>query len=40
LQHEFSDFAAQVDKLRVDAQVQKDKLQTLYDSLAQDYFAI
>lgn len=24
----------------VDAQAQKDKLQTLYDSLAQDYFAV
>ncbi|RRF88883.1 MAG: hypothetical protein DUD33_09510 [Coriobacteriaceae bacterium] len=40
LQHEFSDFAAQVDKSRVVAQKQKEKLQTLYDSLAQEYFAI
>ena len=40
LQREFADFAARVDKLRVEAQVQKEKLQTLYDSLAQDYFAI
>ena len=40
LQCEFADFATRVDKLRVDAQAQKDKLQTLYDSLAQDYFAV
>ena len=40
LQREFADFAARVDKLRVEAQVQKEKLQTLYDSLAHDYFAI
>ena len=40
LQREFADFATRVDKLRVEAQVQKEKLQTLYDSLAQDYFAI
>ena len=39
-QQEFADFVAQVDKLRVEAQAQKEKLQTLYDSLAQDYFAI
>ena len=39
-QDEFADFAARVDKLRVEAQTQKEKLQTLYDSLAQDYFAI
>ena len=40
LQREFADFTARVDKLRVEAQAQKEKLQTLYDSLAQDYFAI
>ncbi|MGO5211197.1 restriction endonuclease subunit S [Parafannyhessea sp. LCP21S3_E6] len=40
LQREFADFAARVDKLRVEAQTQKEKLQMLYDSLAQDYFAI
>lgn len=40
LQREFADFATRVDKLRVEAQAQKEKLQTLYDSLAQDYFAI
>jgi type I restriction enzyme S subunit len=40
LQHEFSDFAAQVDKLRVVAEKEKQTLQTLYDSLAQEYFAI
>ncbi|MDD6566216.1 MAG: restriction endonuclease subunit S [Parafannyhessea umbonata] len=40
LQQEFADFVNRVDKLRVEAQTQKEKLQTLYDSLAQDYFAI
>ena len=40
LQQEFADFVNRVDKLRVEAQAQKEKLQTLYDSLAQDYFAI
>ena len=40
IQREFADFASCVDKLRVEAQTQKEKLQTLYDSLAQDYFAI
>ena len=40
LQHKFSAFVQRVDKLRVEAQAQKEKLQTLYDSLAQDYFAI
>ncbi|MGO5267117.1 restriction endonuclease subunit S [Parafannyhessea umbonata] len=39
-QDEFISFVSRVDKLRVEAQVQKEKLQTLYDSLAQDYFAI
>ena len=39
-QCEFLDFAARVDKLRFEAQKQKDELQTLYDSLAQEYFAI
>ena len=39
LQQDFAAFAAQVDKTRAIAQQQIDKLQTLYDSLAQDYFA-
>ena len=38
-QHQFAAFAAQVDKSRFIAQQQIDKLQTLYDSLAQEYFA-
>ncbi len=38
-QDEFIAFAAQVDKTRAIAWQQVDKLQTLYDSLAQDYFA-
>ena len=38
LQQEFADFAAQVDKSRFVAQQQIEKLQMLYDSLAQDYF--
>ena len=37
-QKEFSVFAKQVDKLRFVAQQQIEKLQTLYDSLAQEYF--
>lgn len=40
LQDEFISFASRVDKLRVGAQEQKERLQTLYDSLAQEYFAI
>ena len=39
LQQDFAAFAAQVDKTRAIAQQQINKLQTLYDSLAQDYFA-
>ncbi len=39
LQQEFAAFVAQVDKTRAIAWQQVDKLQTLYDSLAQDYFA-
>ena len=39
LQQDFAAFAAQVDKTRAIAQQQIDKLQTLYDSLAQEYFA-
>ena len=39
LQQDFAAFAAQVDKTRAIAQQQVDKLQTLYDSLAQDYFS-
>ena len=38
LQQEFADFASQVDKSRFIAQQQIEKLQMLYDSLAQDYF--
>ena len=39
LQQDFAVFAAQVDKTRAIAKQQVDKLQTLYDSLAQDYFS-
>lgn len=38
LQRQFADFVAQVDKSRFIAQQQIEKLQMLYDSLAQDYF--
>ena len=38
LQGSFVDFAAQVDKSRFVAQQQIEKLQMLYDSLAQEYF--
>ena len=38
LQQEFADFVAQVDKSRFVAQQQIEKLQMLYDSLAQEYF--
>ncbi len=38
LQQEFAAFVAQVDKSRFVAQQQIEKLQMLYDSLAQDYF--
>lgn len=38
LQQEFATFVAQVDKLKVTVQQQIDKLQLLYDSLAQEYF--
>ncbi|WP_239446561.1 restriction endonuclease subunit S [Mailhella massiliensis] len=37
-QKSFLDFAAEVDKSRVVVQKQIEKLQTLYDSLAQEYF--
>ena len=40
VQRQFTDFVQHVDKLRVVAEEQKKKLQTLYDSLAQDYFTI
>ena len=40
LQQEFATFVRQVDKLRVVAEKEKQTLQTLYDSLAQEYFAI
>lgn len=39
LQQQFADFVARVDKSRFVAQQQIDKLQTLYDSLAQEYFS-
>lgn len=38
LQHEFANFVSQVDKSRFIAQQQIEKLQMLYDSLAQEYF--
>ena len=38
LQQQFADFVARVDKSRFVVQQQIDKLQTLYDSLAQEYF--
>ena len=38
LQQEFAAFVAQVDKSRFVAQQQIEKLQMLYDSLAQEYF--
>ena len=40
MQKEFAAFVQQVDKLRVLIQQQKEKLQMLYDSLAQEYFAV
>ncbi len=40
LQHEFANFVTHVDKLRTETQRQKQDLQTLYDSLAQEYFAM
>ncbi|MDO4891457.1 MAG: restriction endonuclease subunit S, partial [Coriobacteriaceae bacterium] len=39
LQQEFSAFVQQVDKLKFETQQAIDKLQMLYDSLAQEYFA-
>ena len=39
LQQEFADFAAEVDKSRFIVQQQIEKLQMLYDSLAQEYFS-
>lgn len=38
-QQQFTAFASQVDKSRLIAQQQIEKLQTLYDSLAQEYFS-
>lgn len=38
LQQQFAAFVAQVDKSRFVAQQQIEKLQMLYDSLAQEYF--
>lgn len=38
LQQEFAAFVQQVDKLKADTQLAIDKLQMLYDSLAQEYF--
>lgn len=40
LQQEFADFVAQVDKLKLETQQSIDKLQMLYDSLAQEYFSV
>lgn len=40
LQRQFADFVTHVDKLRAETQRQKQDLQTLYDSLAQEYFAM
>lgn len=40
LQRQFADFVTHVDKLRTETQRQKQDLQTLYDSLAQEYFAM
>lgn len=40
LQRQFAAFVRQADKLRVLMQLQKEKLQMLYDSLAQEYFAV
>lgn len=39
LQREFASFAAEVDKSRFIVQQQIERLQTLYDSLAQEYFS-
>lgn len=39
LQQEFADFVHQVDKLKFETQQSIEKLQMLYDSLAQEYFA-
>ena len=38
LQNEFANLVSQVDKSRFVAQQQIEKLQMLYDSLAQEYF--
>ena len=38
LQQEFAEFVAQVDKLRFDVQQQIEKLETLKQSLMQEYF--
>lgn len=40
LQQQFAAFVQQADKLRVVVEKEKQTLQTLYDSLAQEYFAI
>ena len=39
LQQEFADFVTQVDKLKFETQQSIEKLQMLYDSLVQEYFA-
>ena len=39
LQQEFASFVSQVDKSQFVVRQQIEKLQTLYDSLAQEYFA-
>jgi len=38
VQDEFADFVTQVDKLKVAVQESLDELQTLFDSLMQQYF--
>ena len=39
-QQEFAAFVQQVDKLKFNVQQSIDKLQMLYDSLAQEYFSV
>lgn len=38
LQNQFADFVTQVDKLKVEVQKSLDELQTLFNSLMQQYF--
>ena len=39
MQEQFATFVAQVDQLKADTQLAINKLQMLYDSLAQEYFS-